>query len=400
MNKIIKSYYQSKILFWNTIRSEWKAITQDKAVIEIFLSITMVILLAYTYIYSNQVVQKIPVAVINQDATKLSRDYIAMLNASDGIKAVTTITDLQEAKVAFYKNNVRGILIIPKYFEENIRSGKQTTITTFSDASNMLFYKQVLGTISTINGYFNAGIVIKKEMAHGKSYEQAIENYTSIRTISNSLFNISGGYATYLIPMLTALIIQLVLLMGIGLINGTQNEELTMKSNFPELLHKGRIIPVLFGKAVLYSLLFLIIIPIQIGIVYTMFSIPVRSSLFTIYVFTIPYIFSIVFLGIAISSFFNKREDVLLFIVLTSIPSLMLSGLSFPVQGFSRFYKILAQFVPSTFGIDGFVKLTQMKTSFFEVLSEWVKLWLLACLYFILAFISLKLRTHQKLKTT
>ncbi|WP_457611202.1 ABC transporter permease [Lutibacter sp.] len=400
MNKIIKSYYQSKILFWNTIRSEWKAITQDKAVIEIFLSITMVILLAYTYIYSNQVVQKIPVAVINQDATKLSRDYIAMLNASKGIKTITTITNLQEAKVAYYKNDVRGILIIPKYFEENIRSGKQTTITTFSDASNMLFYKQVLETISTINGYFNAGIVIKKEMAHGKSYKQAIENYTSIKTISNSLFNISGGYATYLIPMLTALIIQLVLLMGIGLINGTQNEELTMKSNFPELLHKGRIIPVLFGKAVLYSLLFLIIIPIQIGIVYTMFSIPVRSSLFTIYIFTIPYIFSIVFLGIAISSVFNKREDVLLFIVLTSIPSLMLSGLSFPVQGFSIFYKILAQFVPSTFGIDGFVKLTQMKTSFFEVFSEWVKLWLLSCLYFILAFISLKLRTHKKLKTT
>lgn len=399
MNKIIKSYYQSKILFWNTIRSEWKAINRDKAVIEIFLSITMVILLAYTYIYSNQVVQKIPVAVVNQDATKLSRDYIAMLNASDGIKVVTTITDLQKAKIAYYENKVRGILIIPKYFEENIRSGKQTTITTFSDASNMLFYKQVLGTISTINGYFNAGIVIKKEMTHGKSYKQAIENYTSIKTISNSLFNISGGYATYLIPMLTALIIQLVLLMGIGLINGTQNEELTMKFNFPESLHKGRITPVLFGKAVLYSLLFLVIIPIQIGIVYTMFSIPVRSSLFTIYIFTIPYVFSIVFLGIAISSFFNKREDVLLFIVLTSIPSLMLSGLSFPAQGFSIFYKILAQFIPSTSGIDGFVKLTQMKASFFEVFPEWIKLWLLACLYFILAFISLKLRLHKKLKT-
>jgi ABC-2 type transport system permease protein len=236
-------------------------------------------------------------------------------------------------------------------------------------------------------------------MSEGIPYKQSVKKYTPIKSISNSLFNVSSGYATYLIPMLTALIVQLVLLMGIGLINGTRNEDQTMKTAFPRISHKGGTISILLGKAVLYTCIFLIIIPIQIGIIYTLFSIPIRSSLLTVYIFIIPYVFSIVFLGITISSFFKKREDSIMFIVLTSIPSLMLSGLSFPVQGFSKFYKIFAQFIPSTPGIDGFIRLTQMKATFFEVLPEWNNLWLLTILYFICGSIALKLGNNNQQKT-
>ena len=77
----------------------------------------------------------------------------------------------------------------------------------------------------------------------------------------------------------------------------------------------------------------------------------------------------------------------------------MLSGLSFPVQSFPIFYRYLAQLLPSTPGIDGFVKLTQMNASFFNVLKEWKSLWLLTCIYFVLAAISLKLRAINENKS-
>ena len=326
----------------------------------------------------------------------MSRDYIAMLDATEGTKAVTIYTDLQEAKRAYYSKRVEGIVIIPKNFQKNIRSGKQTAITTFSDASNMVFYKRVLGDVSTVNGYFSAGIFIKKEMAKGVSVAKAQQNYTPIQAISTSLFNTTSGYATYMIPMLTALIVQLVLLMGIGILSGSRRESITTHTNFPRLLHKGGTIPVLLAKACLYTAIFMVIIPIQVGIVYTLFSIPVRSSLFLIYVFIIPYVFSVVFLGITISSLFKRREDSIVFLVLLSIPSLMLSGLSFPVEGFSEFYQLISKIIPSSPGINGFVRLTQMEASFSEVMNEWNHLWLLTGLYFIFAAISLKMRAFRE----
>jgi len=396
MKNLFKKYYRAKTSFWNTISTEWNSVKNDKAVVSTFFLITIIILVVYTYIYSNEVVSEVPVAIVNQDASKLSRDYISMLNSSKGIRTLDSYADLQEAKHDYYLKKVMGIVVIPKDFEKNIRSGKQTNFTTFSDASNMIFYKKVLGDVSVINGYFSAGITIKKEMAKGKSFDEAKRDYTPIKTISTSLFNTTAGYANYIIPMLTALIVQLVLLMGIGILSGSRQEEIATHTNFPRMLHKGGTVPVLLGKACLYSVIFAVIIPIQIGVVYTLFSIPVRSSLFTIYIFLLPYLFSVVFLGIAISAFFKRREEAIVFLVLISIPSLMLSGLSFPIEGFSEFYGYSTKLIPSTPGISGFVRLIQMDASFFEVLTEWKHLWVLTGIYFVFAAFSLKRRAAKE----
>jgi len=397
MKKLIKKYHKNRVSFWNTVSTEWDSIKSDKAVTSTFLSISIILLFVYTYVYSNEVVHEVPVAIVNQDATKTSRDFIEMINTSDGIKTITKYSDIQEAKHAYYSKKIQGIVIIPKNFEKDLRSGKQTTISTFSDASNMVFYKKVLGDITIATGYFNAGISIKKELSKGITFNKASENYSPINTISRSLFNTSSGYGTYMIPMLTALIIQLVLLMGIGILNGSRQEDKTIRLNFPRLLHFGGTIPVLLGKAFLYSVIFAIILPIQIGIVYFIFDIPVRSSLGLVLIFLIPYLFSVVFIGIALSTLFKKREDSLIFLVLISIPSLMLSGLSFPKEGFSNFYQIVSNFIPSTHGINGFVKLTQMNASFPEIIKEWINLWILTFVYFIIATITLKIRALKEL---
>ena len=399
MKRLYKKYHSSKISFRNTFLTEWDAVKSDKAIISTFFSVAFVILIVYTYIYSKEVVTEVPVAIVNQDASKTSRDYISMLNASDGIQTISIYSDLEQAKIDFFAKKVMGIVIIPKDFGKDIRRGRQTTITTFTDASNMIFYKKILVDVTVTTGYFNAGIVINKEMAKGNPMALAQQNYTPIQTISTSLFNTSSGYATYMIPILTALIVQLLLLMGIGIINGSRREERIMHKKFPRLHHKGGTIPVLLAKACLYSLIFAIILPIQIGIVYTIFSIPVRSSLLTIYLFSLPYLFSVVFLGIAISTLFKRREDSIVFLVLLSIPSLMLSGLSFPMEGFSNFYQFVSKLLPSTPGINGFVKLTQMEASFFEVLPQWYHLWVLTLIYFIVAVITLKVRISSEIKS-
>jgi len=396
MKKLYKKYYRAEVSFKNTFISEWNAIKSDKAVISTFFLVAFVLLMVYTYIYTKEVITEVPVAVVNLDATKTSRDYIAMLNASEGIETITSYTDIQEAKLDYYAKKVMGIVIIPKNFEKDLRSSKQTTITSFSDASNMLFYKKVLVDVTVTTGNFNAGVFIKKEMSKGTPITISKQNYVPIQTISTSLFNTSSGYGTYLIPIITALIIQLVILMGIGILNGSRKEDKTIHSNFPRLLHKGGTIPVLLAKSSLYSLIFAVILPIQIGIIYTIFSIPIRTSLLLVYLFSIPYLTSVIFLGIAISAFFKRREDSIVFLVLLSIPSLMLSGLSFPMEGFSSFYQQLAKLLPSTSGITGFVKLTQMEASFNQVLNDWYHLWLLTIIYFFCAAITLKVRASRE----
>ena len=51
MKNLFKLYYKAKISFWNTFSTEWKSIKSDKAVISTFLSVAIIILVVYTYIY-------------------------------------------------------------------------------------------------------------------------------------------------------------------------------------------------------------------------------------------------------------------------------------------------------------------------------------------------------------
>jgi len=72
--------------------------------------------------------------------------------------------------------------------KKNIRNGRPTAISTYADASNMVFYKKVLGNVAVTNGYFNAGIGIKKSMSQGNPMTVAKQNQNPIQAISTSLF--------------------------------------------------------------------------------------------------------------------------------------------------------------------------------------------------------------------
>lgn len=397
MKSFWKTYEKFRLSFWHSVAIEWRSIKNDKAIVTTFLSLTLLVLVVYTFIYSNEVVFDVDIAVIDQDNSQASRGYISMLNSTKGISTNTSYAEIESAKRAYYRNEVRGILIIPKDFGIDIRRNRQPAITTYADASNMIFYKNILQEVATVTGYYNAGISIKKELSKGKNFTQASQSYTPIKTVSTSLFNTSSGYATFLIPVLTALVIQLVLLMGIGIINGSVYENKKLLEKFPDLVQPGGTIPVLLGKSYVYTIIFALIIPLQIGIVYSIFTIPFKSSIWNIYFYTLPYILSVVFLGITLSSFFKRREDAIVFIIITSIPALMLSGFSYPMQNFPPFFQFLASLLPSTTGINGFVKLSQMNASFSEILNEWKHLWFLCGFYFITAALVLKYRTHQSI---
>ena len=398
MKNFTKNLYRVRKSYVESFSTEWRALRGDKAVVTTLLGMSIILLVVYTYIYSKETVREIPVAVLNKDAGKVSRDYIQMFDENEAVKVVEGYMDLKSAQEDFYSGKVKGILLVSQHFQENLRLGRTANVSVYTDASNMLFYKQVMAAAKTTNAYFNTGIKVKKGMARGLSKSSALQYNVPVQVVSQSLFNPAAGYATYLIPTVTALVLQLVILMSIGILGGSRRENNRVQSHFPRLLHRGGTIPVLLGKASIYSLIFAIILPLQVGIIYSIFSIPVRSSVAILYLFSLPYFFSAVFLGIVFSSFFKKREDAIVFLVLTSIPTLMLSGLSFPMESMPSLYKLLSQALPSTPGIQGFVKLTQMKADFSEVYSDWMHLWALCVIYFIGASISLKLRAKSENK--
>ena len=74
----------------------------------------------------------------------------------------------------------------------------------------------------------------------------------------------------------------------------------------------------------------------------------------------------------------------------TSIPALFLAGFSWPVESIPQWLRTLSFLIPSTVGIDGFLKLNIMGATLREVGPQWMILWGLSILYFVLACLSMK----------
>ena len=97
-----------------------------------------------------------------------------------------------------------------------------------------------------------------------------------------------------------------------------------------------------------------------------------------------PYILSTILFGQIIACFVSHREDIILLVLFSSIPLLFLSGISWPASAISPFWKSLSYIFPSTFGINGFVKLNSLGASFIDIKTEWLSLWIQIGVYFII----------------
>ena len=69
-------------------RREFYAVFRDNAVITFFIFLTLGYPIVYTYVYSQEVVREVPVAVIDNARTPLSREFLSMWNATPSVYIV------------------------------------------------------------------------------------------------------------------------------------------------------------------------------------------------------------------------------------------------------------------------------------------------------------------------
>ena len=98
---------------------------------------------------------------------------------------------------------------------------------------------------------------------------------------------------------------------------------------------------------------------------------------------TKKYLAACIFFAMTASIAIRNRETCMLIFVFTSVPLLFISGISWPGAAIPPFWKYVSYIFPSTFGINGFVKINNMGATLSEVAFEYKALWLQAGIYFL-----------------
>ena len=356
-------------------KEELKMTVKDQGVLIFFLLVPLAYPLVYAFIYTNEVVREVPAAVVNADNSSLSREYIRHVDGTPDIHVMSYCSNMEEAKLLLKQQKVYGVVYIPESFSRDLASGRQAHVSIYADMSGMLYYKALLLANTEASLEMNKDIQIRRA---GNTTDRQDE--ITVRPIDYeavSLYNPQDGFASFLIPAVLILIIQQTLLLGIGLSAGTARENNRFRDLVPITRHYQGTVRIIFGKSLAYLLVYIAVAAYILCAVPRMFRLVFLASPGTLAAFVLPYLLACIFFAMACSCLIRRREDCMMIFVFTSLPLLFISGISWPGSAIPPFWKVVSWIFPSTFGINGYIRINTMGATLNDVLPEYRALWFL-----------------------
>ena len=343
-------------------RKEMMQVVKDEGVLIFFIFVPLVYPLLYSWIYNNEVVREVPVCVVDQSHSHLSREFIRMCDASPDVHVKYYAQDLDEAKSLVSRQLVKGVYFIPRSFAEDVYGLKRGVVSVYCDMSLMLTYKAIFQTAQMVT--MEMGNELKTMLGgHYTAREEAIAtrplDYEDV-----PIFSPSGG---------------------IGLSAGTARDENPYRSLIPVGDSRyEHTFPIVLGKSMCYLMVFMVMGAWLSVAVPRLFHFPQLATAGSLLCLMVPYILACTFFGMMVSCTVKYRENVMLIVVFVSVPLLFLTGVSWPQSSIPSYWQGVSWLFPSTFGARAYIRLNSMGADISDVMPELRILWIQAVCYFVL----------------
>lgn len=361
--------------------NEMKMTVRDEGVLIFFILVPLLYPLLYSWIYNNEVVREVPVAVVDKSHSSESREFIRMCNSSPDVEVAYYCKNIDEARELIGLQKVHGILYFPSDFSHNINRGIQAHVSVYCDMSLMLNYKAIFMTAQSVSSKINSKIQIEQSQSFTERDEEITTKPLEFDEVQ--LFNPTGGYGNAIIPGVLILIIQQTLLLGIGLAAGTAREENKYGYLVPVSRHYNGIFRIVGGKSLCYFMIYAVISAYLVMIVPRIFGFTTLANAQSLIGLFVPYLLACIFFGMTLSCLIRYRENVMLIVVFTSIIFLFMTGISWPKHNIPAFWQGVSWLFPSTFGVRGFLVTNCMGGTLNDIRPEYEALWIQVLVYFL-----------------
>ena len=373
-----------KILHWlddaaYVWRFELRQVLRDEGVLLFCVVVPLVYPLLYSWVYNNESIHEVPVVVVDQSHSQLSRQFIRMCDASSEVHVVSYAADLDDAQSLVSRQIVKGIYLIPEDFATRVNRLQQATVSVYCDMALMLTYKAIYQTAMAVSQ--KMGAQIQTKLSGNYTAREDLISTSPLDVEEVAMFNPQAGYGSAVLPAVLMLIIQQTLALGIGLAAGTARERNRYGDLVPIHPSYGGIGRVVSGKALCYLMVYAIMSVYLIIVVPKFFHFIHIATWQSLLQLMIPYLLACVFFGMTVSCLVRYRENVILLVVFVSLPLLFLTGVSWPQTSIPGYLQGVSWLFPSTFGIRAYLRLNSMGASIADVSSELRCLWIQVAAY-------------------
>ena len=353
--------------------AEMRRVLNDRGVFGLIILAPVIYGVLYPQPYLGQILRRIPIAVVDQDHTELSRSLVQTLNADEATEVAVSADTLAQAQAALDRREVFAILGIPQDTEKEVLKGNPARLPAYVDSAYFLLYNRMLEGIMEGSGAVNGDVASRGARAEGSLAHAALTRSSPVDLVTEPLFNPTGGYASYVVPAAFILILQQTLLLGVATMGGVTSASGRRRER------DG--VRAILGQAIAHLCLALPGLGLYLIVIPRIFGFSTLGSVLDLLAMAIPFVLSVSFLAQFTSLWFRRRETAVLLFIAASLPLFFTVGVSWPVEAIPDVIRAASRVFPSTSAIDGLVRINQMGTSLHDVAKDWASLWALVALY-------------------
>ena len=339
----------------------------------------------YPQPYLNQILRKIPIAVVDNDLSELSCRIVQTLDASSAVKVAIRANTYPEARAALDQGKAFAVVEIPPGTERDVFKGTKVHVPIYADATYLFIFRTMATGIEQAIDTLTLGLAARGARTDGSLVKAALASTSPANILLQPIFNPVGGYASYVVPAAFVLILQQLLLIGSSLLT-------VLAKSQPQ----GRPFTTVLGRGVAHLTIYLPALALYFIVLPRLYGFSTLGQPLEIFALASLFTLATSFMGQAAGAWFNHPETPTLIFLGTSIPQFFLTGFAWPREAIPPTVQAVGYIFPSNFAIDGLVRIDQLGASIWDVLRDWKGLWCLTIFYFALAVISAYLASPRE----
>jgi ABC-2 type transport system permease protein len=366
--------------------AEWRRVLALRGALILLIVTPLVYGIYYPQPYLNQILRKIPIVVVDNDLSELSRRIVETLDASGAVSVAVRAETFPEARAALDRGDAFAVVGIPPGAERDVLKGTTVQVPIHADATYLFIFRTMASGIAVAINTLSLELATAGARPDGSLVKAALASVSPADILLQPIFNPVGGYGSYIVPAAFVLILQQVLLIGASLLTVVALMQ-PASGAFAGVLGRGVAHLTIYLPALA---LYFIVLPRFYG--FSTLGQPLQ-------LFALALLFTLAtsFMGQAAGAWFKHPETPTLIFIGTSLPQFFLTGFAWPREAIPPPVLAAGYVFPADFAIDGIVRINQLGASLWEVARDWAGLWCLTVFYFVLAMMSAFLVKRRKL---
>lgn len=325
--------------FFSFVLKETKHISRDKRTMLMLFGMPIVMMLLFGFAVTNDV-RNVRVVIVMNNADNATQQVADRLAASEYFTLTKVVATPTEAEKAIRDQKADMAIVFSQDFASR-KSGYQLIV----DGADPNMAQQ------------------------WTTYANAVINNTEAKAVNTKLLYNPQMKSTYnFVPAIMGTLLMLVCAMMTSISIVREKEKGTMEVL---LVSPTKPLMIIVAKLVPYLVLAFTILSIILLMSSFVLGVPIKGSLFWIYVVSTIYILLALSLGILVSTIAETQLVALLIsAMLLMMPVIMLSGMMFPIESMPKILQYISAIIPTRYYISAMRKLMIMGVGIEEVYFE------------------------------